>query len=250
MIKNKFTPFLGVLTVVIVWAIIPATNIVSKSLFPDILDVVGRLFKLMSSGLMWPNLWGTLYRTIIGFVISSVLAIPIGLFLGSKKAFRVAINPIVDFFRFLPGTAMFPLFLLMFGIGDGSKIAISIFISFWIILINTMHGVIYSSKTRQLAAQSLGANKQQIFWGVTLMDALPHIMTGLKNGLSLSLVAVVVSEMFIGSNIGLGQKIYDSYLTYESADLYAWLVVTGFLGFILSKTFILFDKKFLHWVDK
>lgn len=82
------------------------------------------------------------------------------------------------------------------------------------------------------------------------MDALPQIVIGLKVGLSLSLIAVVVSEMFIGSNTGLGQKIYDSYLTYEIAYLYAWLIVTGMAGYLLNKLFSLVERRVVHWMGR
>jgi NitT/TauT family transport system permease protein len=250
MIRNKLIPLIGILVVIILWIVIPALGVVDNTLFPIFLDVVKRLFDLFASNQVFSNVWGTIYRTLLGFIISSIIAIPIGLFIGSQKFWQKALNPIIDFFRFLPGTAMFPLFLLLFGIGDGSKIAISIFISFWIILINTIYGVIYSSQLRRLAAKSLGASPWRVFRDVTVMDALPYIMVGLKNGLSLSLIAVVVSEMFIGSSLGLGQMIYNSYLTYESSDLYAWLIITGILGFIINKIFVISDKKLLHWAGK
>ena len=250
MIKNKIISLVGIAVIILIWLVVPTLGVVNNSLFPSLVDVVKRLFALIISNQIWANVWGTLYRTFLGFIISSATAIPMGLFIGTQKFWQKALNPIIDFFRFLPGTAMFPLFLLLFGIGDGSKIAISIFISFWIILINTIYGVVYSSQLRRQAARSLGASGWVIFKDITIMDALPHIMVGLKNGLSLSLIAVVVSEMFIGSSFGLGQMIYNSYLTYESSDLYAWLIITGTLGFALNEIFVISDKKLLHWVGK
>lgn len=250
MIKDKFIPLIGICSIILLWILVSSLGIANNNLFPDITSVIKRIISTNFATQILPNTWATLYRTLVGFAISSVFAIPAGLLIGSQNFLQKALNPVVDFFRSLPGTAMFPLFLLIFGIGDGSKIAISIFISFWIILINTIYGVVYSSSLRRLVAQSLGASRWRLFIDVTLMDALPHIMAGLKNGLSLSLIAVVVSEMFIGSSLGLGQMIYNSYLTYESSDLYAWLIITGVLGFILSKIFVISDKKFLHWAGK
>jgi NitT/TauT family transport system permease protein len=145
---------------------------------------------------------------------------------------------------------MFPLFLLVFGIGDGSKIAISCFISFWVILVNSAYGSLHGSKIRLRVAESLKIDNWQLFSKIVFMDALPQIFIGLRIGLSLSLIAVVVSEMFIGSNIGLGQKIYDSYLTYETSYLYAWLIITGFTGYLLNKIFTRIERNTVHWVGK
>jgi NitT/TauT family transport system permease protein len=139
---------------------------------------------------------------------------------------------------------------MIFGIGSLSKIAIAVFISFWVVLVNSAYGVIYSSKTRAKVSKSFGATPWQVFRDVTIKEALPQIFVGIKTAISLSLIVVVVSEMFIGSTTGLGQKIYDSYVTYESANLYAWLIVTGLLGYALNKLFGIFEKRTVHWVGK
>ena len=82
------------------------------------------------------------------------------------------------------------------------------------------------------------------------MEALPQIFVGLRTAISLSLIVIVVSEMFIGSSSGIGQKIYDSYLTYETVDLYAWLLIVGLIGYILNRFFVILEKKTLHWVGR
>jgi NitT/TauT family transport system permease protein len=82
------------------------------------------------------------------------------------------------------------------------------------------------------------------------MEALPQIATGLRVAISISFIVVVVTEMFIGTNVGLGQRIYDSYLTYRIPELYATLVVIGFLGYIVNKALILAEHKAIHWTGK
>lgn len=140
--------------------------------------------------------------------------------------------------------------LLLFGIGDSSKIATATFVSLWIILINSIYGVLHSPKVRQKTATTFGASRFQIFRGVVMMDALPQIFVGLRTSLSISLVVVVVSEMVMGSKFGLGQKIFDFYLTYETAKLYAILLVTGLLGYLLNRVIVLFEKRMIHWAGR
>ncbi len=233
-----------------VWWLVGELKIIDVRLFPKITEVLESLRSLLITKQITINVLSTLYRTLVGFGIAVIFAVPLGMLMGSKQYIRLAINPLVDFFRSLPGTAMFPLFLLVFGIGDASKIAISAFMAFWIILINAYYGVLYSSHIRRMTARVFGANAWQIFRHVIFHEAMPSIITGLRSGLALALIAVVVSEMFIGSSSGLGQKIYEAFLTYEAKDLYAWLIITGIVGFVLSKTFFFIDWKWLHWVSK
>jgi NitT/TauT family transport system permease protein len=249
-IKSICLPISGSLCLIFIWWLINLFGFWDEKLFPNIQNVSSRFFELVFSGEIFYQVWPTLYRTILGFLIATFFGVPVGLFIGSNLVLKRMFFPVIDFFRSLPGTAMFPLFLLFFGIGDGSKIAISIFLSFWVILLSSIHGVLYVSWQRKLVAKSFGANKRNIFWDVTFREASPHIFSGLKMGISLSLIAVVVSEMFIGSSNGLGQKIYDSYLTYESIDLFSWLIVTGFVGFFINKIVSIFDRRFLHWANK
>lgn len=239
--------FLGFLIIVVIWTILSFFNLTSPLLFPSIFKVAKAFTFLSNNGDIYLDVVSTLSRALLGFIIASLLGIPLGLILGYKYSFYESFEMVIDFFRSLPGTAMFPLFLLVFGIGNGSKIATVVFVSFWIILINTIYGVLYGSRTRKMVAHVFGANNTQIFLDVILYDALPQIFVGLKTTLSICLVVVVVSEMFIGSEHGLGQKLYDFYQTYETPKLYAVLVITGILGYMLNRIFQLAEKRLLHW---
>ena len=240
----------GPVIVLAVWWLVTELNLVDPILLPRLDDTLGKFFSLLISAKAFPDLWATVYRTILGFGIASFFGIIAGLIVGKYAGIYKTFEIVIDFFRSLPATAMFPLFLLIFGIGSASKIAIAVFISFWVVLLNSAYGVIHSSKTRTKVAKSLGATDWQIFKDITVMEALPQIVVGLKTAISLSLIVVVVSEMFIGSSSGLGQKIYDSYLTYETVNLYAWLLIVGLVGYILNKFFVLFEKRTLHWAGR
>lgn len=241
---------LGPIIVLFLWGVISVFKLANPLFLPSFFDVVGSLFNLLRSKTIFSDLWVTFYRTLAGFFIAGILGIPLGLLVGCYVRLYKSFEVVIDFFRSLPGTALFPLFLLIFGIGDGSKIATAVFVSLWIILINSAYGVLHSPKLRQKVALTFGASRLQIFRDVVVMDALPQIFVGLRTALSISLVVVVVSEMFIGSKFGLGQKIFDYYLTYETPKLYAILIMTGLLGYFLNKIFVVFEKRAVHWAGR
>ncbi len=247
---ERYYIYIGPVLVLVLWFIVSKTNLVSHSLLPKVSVVIGKIYEVVADGSIFPNLEATLMRMSAGFVLSVILGVPIGIYLGAYPKIYKMFEIVIEFFRSLPATAMFPLFLIVFGIGNGSKIAIAWFISFWIILVNSSYGVLHGSKIRVRVAQSFKATHWQTLCRVMFMDALPQVFIGLRIGLSLSLIAVVVGEMFIGSNTGLGQKIYDSYLTYEVSYLYAWLIITGITGYLLNRLFAWFEHKTIHWVGR
>jgi NitT/TauT family transport system permease protein len=242
--------FLGPILIICVWVLVSVFKLASPLFLPSFFETINTLLILLRQGNVFLDIWATVYRTLTGFFVAGVLGVPLGLLVGNYLKLYKTFEVVIDFFRSLPGTALFPLFLLIFGIGDGSKIATAVFVSLWIILVNSAYGVLYSSKLRQKVGFTLGANRFQIFRDIVLMDALPQVFVGLRTALSISLVVVVVSEMFIGSKFGLGQKIFDAYLTYETTKLYAILLITGLLGYTLNKIFVAFEKKMVHWAGK
>lgn len=249
MAANRFV-IVGPIILILFWWGVTANGLVSPLFLPQPPETAEKILELFRSQAIEADIWATFYRMIFGFVVAALLGVPVGLILGASSRVYTAFEVVIDFFRSLPSTALFPLFLLVFGIGDEAKIAIVVFVSFWIILISTANGVIHSSQTRRKVMKILGGNKWQILTKVTIMEALPQIATGLRVALSISFIVVVVTEMFIGTNVGLGRRIYDSYLTYRIPELYAILVITGLLGYSLNKLFVLAERKLIHWTGK
>lgn len=223
---------------------------VDYQLLPSPVLVFESLGDIITRGVLFENVFATLRRVMFGFLTALFFGLVLGGIIGSKEWLFIILRPFLDFFRSLPGTACFPLFLLIFGIGDGSKIAISAFISIWVIILSSVDGVRFSSRYRRALFELYGTSRFFLFLHVSLPEALPHIMTGVRQGVSLALIAEVVGEMFIGTSVGLGQKIYDAYLTYESAYLYSWLLITGLLGILINWFLHQIERRLLFWAGK
>jgi ABC-type nitrate/sulfonate/bicarbonate transport system permease component len=145
---------------------------------------------------------------------------------------------------------MFPLFMLAFGLGDGSKIALVVFGCALLILVNTTYGVHGGSRTRKMVAETMKASESYIMAKVVLPEALPQIAAGLRLALSLSLIIIVVLEMFIGTKRGLGFLIYNAHMTYQIADMYAFIVLAGLIGYFINQGFVKLEDKVIHWSGK
>ncbi|MFZ1735856.1 MAG: ABC transporter permease subunit, partial [Candidatus Moraniibacteriota bacterium] len=189
----------------------------------------------------------TLRRVLSAFFAALIFGIPLGLWLGRMETMYRSIEFVIDFFRSTPATALFPLFLLVFGVTDASKIAVAAFTSMLLIIFNTAHGVMYAKKSRILAATIMGATETQIFRLVLFWESLPQIFVGLRSALSMSLVVIVAAEMVIGTSSGLGRRIIDAQVTYEIPTMYAAILLSGIVGYALNMCFLILEKKLLHW---
>lgn len=242
--------FIGPIILIALWALVARLHLVDPFFLPDPFATIGQMATLILNGTILPDVLATLGRVAISFLIALVLGLPLGLLLGRSEKLYRSFEFIIDFFRSTPATAMFPLFLLVFGVTDKSKIAVAAFSSMLIIIFNTAHGVMHAKKSRVLAAKIMGATKAQIFRWIHLWESLPQTFIGLRSAISLSLVVIVVTEMFIGTPTGLGRRIIDAQITYEIKTMYAVILLTGIVGYLLNLLFLVIEKKVIHWSGK
>ena len=253
--KRKFTgevflPLVGLVGFIALWYAICAAHFVRPVLLPTPGATFAYGFDAIVHGTMGADAGVTLTRTLAAFAIGAVLGVPIGVAFGSNERLYRSVEFVIDFFRSTPASALIPLFILFFGISDINKIAISAFSVFLIVVFNSAYGVINAKRSRVLAAKVMGANRFQIFRDVLLLESLPQTFIGLRNGISTALVIVVVAEMFIGSDQGLGHRIIEGEQVLNVRDMYASIIVAGILGYLLNFAFMLIDKRLIHWSGK
>lgn len=240
----------GPVILVVLWAIISWSGLFNPVLFPSPLAVAAALWNLFASGHMGQDLLASLVRLVLGFAIAVVTGVPLGLVLGSAPwAHRLTEVPI-DFARSIPASAMFPMFILLFGIGEAPKVALVAFSCALIIMVNTVYGVRGVHATRLLLARTLRMSMWQRFRKIILPESLPQVFAGFRVSVSIGLILVVVTEMFLGTHEGLGRRIFDSHLLFQVPEMYAAIVVTGLLGYILNKLFLLAEARLFHWVGR
>jgi len=232
------------------WFFITATNIVDPFFLPSPITVGKQLVQLLLHSDIYSHLFFTFYRMMMGYLIAVAIGVPLGIILGYWEKVYDSVEFIIDFFRSFPATAMFPLFMLAFGLGDGSKIALVVFGCALLILVNTTYGVHGCSRTRKMVAETMKASEVYIMSRVVLPEALPQIAAGMRLALSLSLIIIVVLEMFIGTTKGLGYLIYNAHMTYQIADMYAFIVLAGLIGYFINQGFVKLEDKIIHWSGK
>ncbi|HXW27404.1 MAG TPA: ABC transporter permease [Xanthobacteraceae bacterium] len=247
---TPYLPVLGVVGLIAVWSAVTWRQWVDPVLLPSPIATFASLWNGMDGGALGFDFVKTVYRTAWSISIAAVIAIPLGIVLGSAERLYRSLEFVIDFFRSTPASAMFPLFLVLFGVGDETKISVAAFGAILVILFNVAYGVMNARRTRLLAAKAMGASRLRVLFDVMLLESLPQTFVGLRNGVSLALVIIVVAEMFIGSQDGLGHSVFEAQQLFDMPRMYAAIFAAGALGYGLNLMFLLVERRFVHWAGK
>jgi sulfonate transport system permease protein len=240
-------PLAGPVAFLLVWWGICSLHVVRPVLLPTPFATFAFMFDALLHGTMLGDAFVTITRVLFAFLIGSALGIPLGVAFGSNERLYRSVEFLIDFFRSTPASALIPLFILFFGISDINKIAIAAFGVFSVVVFNSAYGVMNARKSRILAAKVMGASQFQIFRDVLFFESLPQTMVGLRTGISTALVVVVVAEMFIGSDQGLGHRIIEGEQVLHITDMYSSIIIAGIIGYLLNMLFMVTDKRLIHW---
>jgi NitT/TauT family transport system permease protein len=246
---EPFVPFIGVSVLIALWYLAIKGNLIDPVLLPSPLVTVQAMWKGLWGGKLGTDFLITVQRTGMAIALASAIGIPIGLILGASERIYRSLEFVVDFFRSTPSTAIFPLFLLLFGVDDRTKIYVATFAASLAIIFNVAYGVMNARKTRLQAARLMGAKRLHIML-VVLLESFPQTFIGLRTGVSLALIVVIVAEMFIGSKDGLGNTIFEAQQLFEMPAMYAAIFASGALGYGLNLLFRLIERRVVHWSGK
>jgi ABC-type nitrate/sulfonate/bicarbonate transport system permease component len=246
-VKSTLEANIGTLGILFIWWLTANLGLIDRVLLPTPIETLASFFKGILEGGLARDFYLTLYRSLYAFSIAVIIGIPVGILLGSSEKIYRSFEFLIDFFRSTPATAMFPLFLVVFGIGDFSKIAVAAFAGVLVIFFNVAYGVMNATKTRVMAAKIMGVSSLRTFIDVTFFETLPQTFIGLRTAISLTLVVMIVAEMFIGSTHGMGQRIINSQQIFDMPQMYASIITTGVMGYGLNQIFLIIEGKFVHW---
>jgi len=244
---GKLLPFIGPLVLFIIWDLVVRLGLIKAILLPPPLATIGTLIGGLAGGALLTDFAVTVWRTVQAFLIAAVIGVPLGVLLGSNERAYRSVEFLIDFFRSTPSSALIPLFLLIFGVSDINKIAIAAFGAFLIVIFNSAYGVINARKQRVMAARVMGASRWQIFRDVLIWESLQPTFVGLRSAVSMALVIVIVAEMFIGSDNGLGHRIIDAQQVLNVKSMYAAILAAGALGYALNILFLVAERRIVHW---
>jgi ABC-type nitrate/sulfonate/bicarbonate transport system permease component len=231
---------------ILLWQAAADLRVISPIFFPSPGRTLGELYAQMTSGRLWAPLAATTLRMLYGWVLASFLGIALGAAIGSSRAARAYLEPILEFLRPLPASAIIPVAILFLGLSNGMSTAVIAFGSLWPVLLGTVHG--FTSVTPELleVSASLKLSKLQVLGKIALPAALPDILAGARVSLAIALILAVVTEMQ-ASLPGLGQNILLAQRSYRSPELYAGIVTLGLMGFAANQILLIAENRLLRW---
>jgi len=218
---------------VILWEATVQFGFLPEAWFPAPSSIFGTLVELIRNGTLIENTAITLRRLLGAFLLAAVPGIVLGLIMGLNATFRAIMDPLVSMLYPIPKIALLPLIIIIFGFGDRSIIVTASITSFFIILLNTMAGVLEIDDVLLEAAENFHARGFQKFYKVVLPGAMPLIFTGLRLGLGLALIVTIAAE-FIASESGLGYFILNSWQILRVEYMFAGFIVIGVIGSLLT----------------
>jgi NitT/TauT family transport system permease protein len=228
------------------WELLPRMGIISQVFLPTFSETIKTLIGLFTSGKIFVHIGISLARALAGFFLAVIFAIPLGFLMGWYNRFEKYTDLFMQTLRNTSTFALFPIFLLLFGLGEASKVAIIFYAATWQLLINTISGVKNIDPLYIKAAKSMGATDRQLFSKVILPASMPSIVSGARLGIKIAFMTVIAAEM-IGARSGLGFFIQNAQFNFMIPEMYAGVLVLAAIGVILNYILVWLEKKATSW---
>ena len=248
-LKYFFLSFIGGIAFLALWQIISSLNFVQSFFLPSPKNVLDAIITLFTQGSLLNDIGASLFRIIAGFILSAVVALPLGVLFGTSKKTEAIIEPTVGFIRYIPPSAFIPLIIVWFGVGEIGKI-ILIFLGvapyLTLLIADTIHAV---RKELVEAALTLGATKNNLVFKVILPYSMPAIWDSFRIMFGAAWTFVIIAEI-VGSSSGLGHLMIESQRFLRTDNIFAGIVVIGLLGILTDYFFKVSSKILFPWTDK
>ncbi|SEJ84330.1 NitT/TauT family transport system permease protein [Propionispira arboris] len=248
-IKKVYTILLAVgafLSIILLWMFLTASGTVDALFLPTIENTVHVAIDLLSDGDFLKGIEMTVYRVMSGFFISVVIAIPLGLLIGTYAPASALLEYVFSFIRYLPASAFIPLFILWIGIDESEKIAIIILGSLPQLILMIATNVRNVPMSMIEVSYTLGTSKWDVLWKVILPKAMPDIVDTLRTVLGWAWTYVIVAEM-VGASSGIGYMIIQSQRMMDTSRIFVGILTIGFIGMIIDILFKEGHNQLFYW---
>lgn len=225
----------SVLTILALWQYASSQAVITM-LFPSPLGTWRTAVKLAEEGRLWTDVLASLQRIAIGFTLGSLGGVLLGLLMGSFRILRLLLEPYMQFLRALPALAWIPAAMLWFGAGEGSKVALLVYTTIFVVALNTMIGVTAVSANQLRAARCFGATGWQTFWMVKGPATVSYMLTGMRLAMGNCFSTIIAAELLAPKN-GVGYLIFSSRTWMQTEFAFVGIAILGVLGFIVDKIF-------------
>jgi NitT/TauT family transport system permease protein len=217
-----------------------------KVFLPPLHVVLGALWDLVRTGQLQEHLQASLTRSVVGFGLAVVAGVVLGIAVAWYDGLREVLTPLLELFRNTAALALLPVFTLLLGIGELSKVSIVAFAAFFPVLLNTVAGVRTVDPLLVRAARTLGLSNLQLFVKVVLPSAVPTIFTGIRMAGTASILVLIAAEM-VGAKAGLGYLIVNAQSSFQIPQMYAGILTVSVFGLVVNIALVRLERHFSAW---
>jgi NitT/TauT family transport system permease protein len=229
-----------------VWEAAPRLGLIDAVFLPPFSEVIAAGWQLAQSGELYEDVSASLLRALSGFLISVVLIVPLGLVVGWYARLGNLLNQFIEICRNTAPLALLPVFILLLGIGELSKITMVVYSCAWPLLLNTIAAVKQVDPLLIKSARTMGATPQQLFRKVILPASLPTIFVGIRLASASAMLVLVASEM-VGAKAGLGYLIINSQYSFLIPQMYFGILGITVIGLAFNAVLEALERRFMRW---
>jgi NitT/TauT family transport system permease protein len=234
------------LIILAIWEALVRAHALDERFFPAPSSVLADLAGMIWSGEIFVDIGWTVSRVIVGFLLGAIPGIALGVLLGLSATARAFLQPAIASLYPVPKIALFPLIMMMFGIGEASKWIIVAVAVFFQVFYSTLAGVVNIEQIYLDVASNFKATRWQTYRAIALPGALSFIFTGCQLGLGMALIVVVIAENF-GTEVGVGYLIWRSWQVFEVRDMFVGLLLVSVLGYFAQVLIQRLQKAVIPW---
>ncbi|MFE6967989.1 ABC transporter permease [Isoptericola sp. NPDC057653] len=229
-----------------IWEVAPRAGLADPVFLPPFSTVAATFLGLVADGTIGTQVGTSLARAGAGFAIAVLVAIPLGLVVGWYARAAQYLSPFFELFRNTAALALLPVFILVLGIGETSKVAIVVYACFFPLLLSTITGVRTVDPLLVRSARSLGLGSPALFVKVVLPSAVPTVFTGVRMAATSSILVLIAAEM-VGAKAGLGYFITYTQFNFQIPEMYAGIVTIALVGVAVNAGLVLLERRLMRW---
>ncbi|MEU8679180.1 ABC transporter permease [Streptomyces sp. NPDC048560] len=236
----------AIVALVLLWETAPRLGLVDRIFLPPFSEVARAWWGLAVGGQLADNASASLVRSFSGFGLAVLVAVPLGLLIGWYRPVADLLGPLLEVFRNTAALALLPVFVLLLGIGETSKISIVVYACTWPILLNTISAVRNVDPTLLKLAKSMDLSAPRMFQKVILPSSVPVMFTGIRLAGAVSILVLVAAEM-IGAKAGLGYLINASQYNFAIPQMYAGIITISAIGVTFNQLLVAVERRLSSW---
>ncbi|WP_262703403.1 MULTISPECIES: ABC transporter permease [Streptomyces] len=246
LLLRALTKVAAIAALLAVWEIAPRVGLVDRTFLPPFSEVARAWWELLADGQLTDNAEASLVRSFTGFGLAVAIGVPLGLLIGRYRLVADLLGPLLEVFRNTAALALLPVFVLLLGIGETSKISIVLYACTWPILLNTISAVRNVDPTLLKLARSMDLSALRLFQKVILPASVPTIFTGIRLAGASSILVLVAAEM-VGAKEGLGYLINTSQYNFAIPRMYAGILTISVIGVAFNQLLVTVERRLSSW---